>query len=120
MQRRFREPIILTKSRLFYRSVQINVDSVVRSNIQANLQNADLNTFDAAQRKIQSLLESDAYLRFLQSELYKELLVTSSGEILKRKPAEKVAEKVDKVEKEDSGSSKSQDSDKKTSPESVL
>lgn len=28
-----------------------------------------------AQRKVQGMLESDAYLRFLQSDLYKELLV---------------------------------------------
>ena len=46
----------------------------MRQNIQSNLSAPDDRTFDAAQRKIQGLLESDAYLRFLQSDLYRELL----------------------------------------------
>jgi hypothetical protein len=50
----------------------------MRQNIQSNLSAPDDRTFDAAQRKIQGLLESDAYPRFLQSDLYKELLVPAA------------------------------------------
>lgn len=39
-----------------------------------------MKTFDGAQRKVQSLLEADAYQRFLQSDLYKDLLEPESPE----------------------------------------
>ena len=38
------------------------------------------NMFDLAQRKIQGLLEADAYLRFLQSELYTDLISHETNE----------------------------------------
>lgn len=57
---------------------QINVDTEVRHTIQASLSVADIKIFDHAQRKVQSLLEADAYQRFLQSDLYKDLLEPES------------------------------------------
>ncbi|KAI1305368.1 Regulator of G-protein signaling 3 [Halotydeus destructor] len=56
---------------------EINVDSNLRTSIQSELSKADIGTFDVAQRKIQGLLESDAYLRFLQCDLYRDLLVAA-------------------------------------------
>ena len=53
---------------------QINLDSNTRALIQSRLENPNKNLFDAAQKRIQSLMESDSYIRFLESELYKELL----------------------------------------------
>ena len=41
-----------------------------------NLTNPGRNAFDGAQRKVQGMLESDAYLRFLRSELYLDLIPT--------------------------------------------
>lgn len=43
-----------------------------------NLNNPEENTFEVAQRKIQGMLEQDAYLRFLQSDLYRDLLTAST------------------------------------------
>ena len=64
--------------------MQINIEVSMRQNIQHSLAAPDDKTFDAAQRKIQGLLESDAYLRFLQSDLYKELLVPAPATTGKR------------------------------------
>ncbi|RWS29813.1 regulator of G-protein signaling 12-like protein [Leptotrombidium deliense] len=57
---------------------EVNLASKVRIDIEQSLMNPDKTIFDVAQRKIQSLLESDAYVRFLQSELYKELLISET------------------------------------------
>lgn len=43
------------------------------------LNNPEEGTFEVAQRKIQGMLEQDAYLRFLQSDLYRDLLNTSDA-----------------------------------------
>lgn len=53
------------------------MDPNLRTNIFQSLTAPEEGTFDIAQRKIQGMLEQDAYLRFLQSELYRDLLVPS-------------------------------------------
>jgi len=56
--------------------IQVNLDSVTKDvliNTTAFSQ-PDYNTFDQAQKKIQGILEADAYIRFLQSDLYLELI----------------------------------------------
>ncbi len=62
------------------------MDPKLRTSIMQNLSNPGRNAFDGAQRKIQGLLESDAYLRFLQSELYTDLISPESKE---QKPSQK-------------------------------
>ena len=55
---------------------KVNLDAETRlltlTNIQSN--NPDLHVFDRAQRRIQHMMERDSYLRFLQSELFLELV----------------------------------------------
>lgn len=41
---------------------------------QENLDNVDVHMFDQAQRRVQGLMEQDAYIRFLQCDLYQDLL----------------------------------------------
>ncbi|XP_054157243.1 ras guanine nucleotide exchange factor R-like [Oppia nitens] len=55
---------------------EVNLDPKLRTVIMQTLATPARNMFDLAQRKIQGLLESDAYLRFLQSELYKDLIIS--------------------------------------------
>lgn len=54
----------------------MNLDAETRlitlTNVQSN--NPDPHAFDRAQRRIQHMMERDSYLRFLQSELFLELL----------------------------------------------
>ncbi|KAG8201054.1 hypothetical protein JTE90_002729 [Oedothorax gibbosus] len=52
---------------------EVNLDSSMRSTILDHLQNPDRHSFDSAQRRIQGLMEQDAYVRFLQSDLYADL-----------------------------------------------
>ncbi|KFM78802.1 Regulator of G-protein signaling 3, partial [Stegodyphus mimosarum] len=52
---------------------EVNLDSSMRSSIYDHLQNPDRHAFDSAQRRIQGLMEQDAYVRFLQSDLYTDL-----------------------------------------------
>ncbi|XP_015929229.1 regulator of G-protein signaling 3 isoform X2 [Parasteatoda tepidariorum] len=52
---------------------EVNLDSSIRIDIQSHLQNPDRQSFDCAQRRIQGLMEQDAYVRFLQSDLYTDL-----------------------------------------------
>ncbi|KAH9419334.1 Regulator of G-protein signaling 3 [Dermatophagoides pteronyssinus] len=54
---------------------EVNLDHHLRLDIQKNLATPSKFTFDEAQKKIQSLLESDSYVRFLQSDLYTDLVV---------------------------------------------
>lgn len=55
---------------------EVNLDAETRlitlTNVQSN--NPDPHAFDRAQRRIQHMMERDSYLRFLQSELFLELL----------------------------------------------
>lgn len=53
---------------------EVNLDSATRATIFKILPNPDRHSFDTAQRKIQGIMEQDAYLRFLQSELYMDLI----------------------------------------------
>lgn len=53
---------------------EINIDSRTRDVTYANMDNPDIRTFDAAQRRIQALMDKDSYPRFLESHLYHELL----------------------------------------------
>lgn len=46
----------------------------VLSVLQENLDNVDIHMFDQAQRRVQGLMEQDAYIRFLQCDLYQDLL----------------------------------------------
>ncbi|KAI9560929.1 hypothetical protein GHT06_011885 [Daphnia sinensis] len=60
-------------------SKEVNLDSETRlitlNNVQSN--NPDQHAFDRAQRRIQHMMERDSYLRFLQSELFLELVQTN-------------------------------------------
>ncbi|XP_076320858.1 regulator of G-protein signaling 3-like [Tachypleus tridentatus] len=53
---------------------EVNLDSTTRTTIMNSLSKPDHHSFDQAQKKVQGLMERDAYLRFFQSELYLELL----------------------------------------------
>lgn len=63
---------------------QVNIESSLRADVQASLSPPTTSTshsnvpnkslFDEVQRKIQSMLESDSYVRFLQSDLYQDLV----------------------------------------------
>ncbi|XP_076343564.1 uncharacterized protein LOC143243788 isoform X2 [Tachypleus tridentatus] len=58
---------------------EVNLDSTTRNTIFNNLSSPDHHSFDQAQKRIQGLMERDTYLRFLQSELYLELLQQNSS-----------------------------------------
>ena len=56
-------------------SLQINLDSVTRELVYANMaRGADLGTFEPAQKRIQALMDKDSYPRFISSDLYQYLL----------------------------------------------
>ena len=53
---------------------QVNLDSRTRSATMSSLENPSRETFKLAQRKIQALMEKDPYPRFINSELYQQIL----------------------------------------------
>lgn len=60
---------------------EINLDSKTRMITVTNLEHPTRHTFEDAQKKIQALMEKDSYPRFLESDLYLQLLnnTTSSS-----------------------------------------
>lgn len=53
---------------------EVNLDSVTKRTIESQLDQPTIGTFDLAQKRIQGILESDAYARFLKSDYYLELV----------------------------------------------
>lgn len=60
-----------------YGYFQVNLDSGTRSRTSEQLGNADRQTFEVAQFKIEHLMEKDSYPRFLKSDIYQDLLAAS-------------------------------------------
>jgi hypothetical protein len=52
---------------------EVNLDIDIRGHTAEKMLNPTHDTFDRAQKRIQSLMEKDSYPRFLESELYKNL-----------------------------------------------
>jgi len=50
------------------------LDSTTRTATISSLDNPSKDTFELAQHKIQALMEKDSYPRFIESELYQQLL----------------------------------------------
>ncbi|CAF1029698.1 unnamed protein product [Brachionus calyciflorus] len=53
---------------------EVNLDIELRAYTAQNILNPSYDTFDRAQKRIQALMEKDSYPRFLESNLYKNLL----------------------------------------------
>lgn len=53
---------------------EVNLDSTTRTTTISSLENPSKDTFELAQHKIQALMEKDSYPRFIESELYQQLL----------------------------------------------
>ncbi|CAN7939118.1 unnamed protein product [Ixodes hexagonus] len=52
---------------------EVNLDALTRSQVMDSLARPDRQCLDRAQRRVQALMEQDAYLRFLQCDLYLDL-----------------------------------------------
>uniref|UniRef100_A0A8C7IRR6 Regulator of G protein signaling 2 n=1 Tax=Oncorhynchus kisutch TaxID=8019 RepID=A0A8C7IRR6_ONCKI len=59
--------------------MEVNVDYHTRDTIAHSLHKPTPSCFDGAQRKVCSLMENDAYPRFIQSDYYKDLCAGSRG-----------------------------------------
>jgi hypothetical protein len=55
---------------------EVNLDIEIRTLTAQNILNPTNETFDRAQKRIQALMEKDSYPRFLESDLYKNLLAS--------------------------------------------
>lgn len=55
-------------------STQINIDSRTRDLTYENVRHPEASTFEAAQKRIESLMGKDSYPRFIESDLYLHLL----------------------------------------------
>ncbi|XP_048779106.1 uncharacterized protein LOC125682519 isoform X3 [Ostrea edulis] len=58
---------------------EINLDSKTRMTTVTNLEHPTRHTFEDAQKRIQALMEKDSYPRFLESDLYQQLLNNTSS-----------------------------------------
>ncbi|MEQ2172441.1 hypothetical protein GOODEAATRI_021069 [Goodea atripinnis] len=58
---------------------EINLDFNTKNAIEQSLNAPTATTFQAAQKKIYSLMENNSYPRFINSDLYKELCAVASG-----------------------------------------
>ncbi|XP_019727296.1 regulator of G-protein signaling 2-like [Hippocampus comes] len=56
---------------------EVNLDFYTKNKIIQNLNEPNVASFLAAQRKVYSLMENNSYPRFIHSELYNELLVAA-------------------------------------------
>lgn len=59
---------------------QINLDFHTKNVIAQCLREPTATSFQAAQRKVYSLMENNSYPRFIHSDLYKELCAVARGE----------------------------------------
>lgn len=57
---------------------EVNLDIEIRAHTAQNILNPTSDTFERAQKRIQALMEKDSYPRFLESDLYKNLLSSYS------------------------------------------
>jgi hypothetical protein len=55
---------------------EVNLDIEIRAHTAQNILNPTAETFERAQKRIQALMEKDSYPRFLESDLYKNLLAS--------------------------------------------
>ncbi|XP_078264167.1 regulator of G-protein signaling 5-like [Rhinoraja longicauda] len=53
---------------------ELNLDYYTKDNITQNLQHPSCTCFEAAQKKVYALMENNCYARFLQSDLYQNIL----------------------------------------------
>lgn len=56
---------------------EVNLDIEIRAHTAQNILNPTPDTFERAQKRIQALMEKDSYPRFLESDLYKNLLASA-------------------------------------------
>ncbi|XP_017284610.1 regulator of G-protein signaling 21-like [Kryptolebias marmoratus] len=61
-------------------SKEINLDFHTKNAILQSLNEPTATTFQAAQKKVYSLMENNSYPRFIHSDLYKELCAVARGE----------------------------------------
>jgi len=62
-----------------YACIQVSLDAQVRETINRKMVNPSSHTFDEAQIQIYTLMQRDSYPRFLNSQIYKRLLQTTSS-----------------------------------------
>lgn len=60
---------------------EINIDHNTRELIRRNMKTPDSLCFDDARRIVYGLMEKDSYPRFLRSDLYKDLLESTSESV---------------------------------------
>ncbi|KAJ8390447.1 hypothetical protein AAFF_G00103820 [Aldrovandia affinis] len=58
---------------------EVNLDYHTKDTVTQNLRRPTPTCFAGAQKKIYNLMENSSYLRFIQSELYKELCALAAG-----------------------------------------